>query len=48
MEHRILMNQFAGVKSVIGTLWTVDDSTVQHLVEVFYKNLCKGGKIVWI
>ncbi|KAG2115415.1 hypothetical protein BD769DRAFT_1752789 [Suillus cothurnatus] len=37
--------QFAGVKSVIGTLWTVDDSTVQRLVEAFYKNLCKGGKM---
>jgi CHAT domain-containing protein len=37
--------QFAGVKSVIGTLWTVDDSTVQRLVEAFYKNLCKSGKM---
>ncbi|KAG2083938.1 CHAT domain-containing protein [Suillus cothurnatus] len=35
--------QFAGVKSVIGTLWTVDDSTVQRLVEAFYKNLCRSG-----
>ncbi|KAG2139978.1 CHAT domain-containing protein [Suillus cothurnatus] len=37
--------QFAGVKSVIGTLWTVDDSTVQRLVEAFYKHLCKSGKM---
>ncbi|KAG2114914.1 CHAT domain-containing protein [Suillus cothurnatus] len=37
--------QFAGVKSVIGTLWTVDDSTVQRLVEAFYKILCKSGKM---
>jgi CHAT domain-containing protein len=37
--------QFAGVKSVIGTLWTVDDSTVQRFVEAFYKNLCKSGKM---
>ncbi|KAG1809494.1 TPR-like protein [Suillus variegatus] len=35
--------QFAGVKSVIGTLWKVDDGTVQRLVELFYKNLCGDG-----
>ncbi|KAG1729054.1 CHAT domain-containing protein [Suillus occidentalis] len=32
--------QFAGVKSVVGTLWKVNDATVQRLVEAFYKNLC--------
>ncbi|KAG1820883.1 CHAT domain-containing protein [Suillus subaureus] len=32
--------QFAGVKSVVGTLWKVNDSTMQRLVEAFYKNLC--------
>ncbi|KIK34649.1 hypothetical protein CY34DRAFT_17579 [Suillus luteus UH-Slu-Lm8-n1] len=37
--------QFAGVKSVIGTLWKVTDSTVQRLVEAFYKNLCGDGKM---
>ncbi|KAG1832888.1 TPR-like protein [Suillus subalutaceus] len=36
--------QFAGVKSVIGTLWKVDDSTVQRLVEAFYKHLCGMAK----
>ncbi|KAG2147438.1 CHAT domain-containing protein, partial [Suillus bovinus] len=35
--------QFAGVNSVVGTLWKVTDSTVQHLVEAFYKNLCGNG-----
>ncbi|KAG2144699.1 CHAT domain-containing protein [Suillus bovinus] len=35
--------QFAGIKSVIGTLWKVNDSTVQRLVEAFYKNLCGDG-----
>ncbi|KAG1787124.1 CHAT domain-containing protein [Suillus plorans] len=35
--------QFAGVKSVVGTLWKVDDSTVQRFVEKFYKNLCGDG-----
>jgi len=37
--------QFAGVKSVIGTLWNVEDSTVRHLVEAFYKNFCGDGKM---
>ncbi|KAG1838378.1 CHAT domain-containing protein [Suillus subalutaceus] len=37
--------QFAGVKSVVGTLWKVSDSTVQRLVEAFYKNLCRDGKM---
>ncbi|KIK39525.1 hypothetical protein CY34DRAFT_89051 [Suillus luteus UH-Slu-Lm8-n1] len=37
--------QFAGVKSVIGTLWKVTDSTVQRLVEAFYKKLCGDGKM---
>ncbi|KAG1850943.1 CHAT domain-containing protein [Suillus subluteus] len=37
--------QFAGVKSVVGTLWNVNDSTVQRLVEAFYKNLCGDGKM---
>ncbi|KAG1862811.1 CHAT domain-containing protein, partial [Suillus subalutaceus] len=37
--------QFTGVKSVIGTLWKVNDSTVQRLVEAFYKNLCRNSKM---
>ncbi|KAG2153457.1 CHAT domain-containing protein [Suillus bovinus] len=37
--------QFAGVKSVIGTLWKVNDSTVERLVKAFYKNLCGDGKM---
>ncbi|KAG1719730.1 CHAT domain-containing protein [Suillus paluster] len=37
--------QFSGVKSVIGTFWNVDDSTVQRLVEAFYKNFCGDGKM---
>jgi len=35
--------QFAGVKSVVGRLWGVNDWTVQRLVEAFYKNLCGDG-----
>ncbi|KAG2747171.1 hypothetical protein P692DRAFT_201606729 [Suillus brevipes Sb2] len=38
--------QFAGVKSVVGTLWKVNDSTVQRLVKAFYKNLCGDGKMI--
>ncbi|KIK41218.1 hypothetical protein CY34DRAFT_85766, partial [Suillus luteus UH-Slu-Lm8-n1] len=38
--------QFAGVKSVVGTLWKVNGSAVQGLVEAFYKNLCRDGKMI--
>ncbi|KAG2742688.1 hypothetical protein P692DRAFT_20879403 [Suillus brevipes Sb2] len=38
--------QFAGVKSVVGTLWNVDDSTAQRLIEAFYINLCGDGKMM--
>jgi CHAT domain-containing protein len=37
--------QFAGVKSVIGTFWSVEDSTVQRLVEAFYKRFWGDGKL---
>ncbi|KAG1818136.1 CHAT domain-containing protein [Suillus subaureus] len=37
--------QFAGIKSIVGSLWKVNDSTVQRLVEAFYKNLCGDGKM---
>ncbi|KAG2131925.1 CHAT domain-containing protein [Suillus cothurnatus] len=36
--------QFSGFKSVIGTLWEVDDSVAQHVVEAFYKNMFKDLK----
>ncbi|KIK33299.1 hypothetical protein CY34DRAFT_717995 [Suillus luteus UH-Slu-Lm8-n1] len=29
--------QFSGFKSVVSTLWEVDDSVVKHVVEAFYK-----------
>ncbi|KAG1726151.1 CHAT domain-containing protein [Suillus lakei] len=35
--------QFAGVQSVVGTLWEVDDGTVGRFVKAFYKNLCGDG-----
>ncbi|KAG1824275.1 CHAT domain-containing protein [Suillus variegatus] len=31
--------QFSGFKSVIGTLWQVDDSVAQHVVKAFYVNM---------
>ncbi|KAG1741307.1 TPR-like protein [Suillus lakei] len=43
--HLVAGLQFVGIKSVIGTLWQVNDSTVQRLVEAFYKNLCGDGKM---
>ncbi|KAJ8582403.1 hypothetical protein M405DRAFT_566333 [Rhizopogon salebrosus TDB-379] len=43
--HLAAALQFAGVKSVIGTFWKVNDSTVQRLVEAFYRNLCGDGKM---
>ncbi|KAG2153372.1 CHAT domain-containing protein [Suillus clintonianus] len=41
--HLAAALQFAGVKSVIGTLWRVNDATVRRLVEAFYKNFCGDG-----
>ncbi|KAG1897223.1 CHAT domain-containing protein [Suillus fuscotomentosus] len=39
--------QFSGFKSIIGTLWEVDDSVAKHIVEAFYGymigDLQKGG-----
>ncbi|KAG1824271.1 CHAT domain-containing protein [Suillus variegatus] len=39
--------QFSGFKSVVGTLWEVDDSVAKHVVEAFYGymfgDLQKGG-----
>ncbi|KAG1883329.1 CHAT domain-containing protein [Suillus subluteus] len=31
--------QFSGFKSVIGTLWEVDDAVAKHVVKAFYENL---------
>ncbi|KIJ60756.1 hypothetical protein HYDPIDRAFT_116809 [Hydnomerulius pinastri MD-312] len=35
--------QFVGVKSVIGTLWSVGDSMTYQFVSTFYKEFCKDG-----
>ncbi|KAG1853201.1 CHAT domain-containing protein [Suillus subalutaceus] len=34
--------QFSGFKSVIGTLWVVNDAVAKHVVEAFYKKIVKG------
>ncbi|KAG2145206.1 CHAT domain-containing protein [Suillus clintonianus] len=36
--------QFSGFKSVVGTLWEVDDAVAKHVVEAFYKNMVKNLK----
>ncbi|KIK37570.1 hypothetical protein CY34DRAFT_810181 [Suillus luteus UH-Slu-Lm8-n1] len=35
--------QFSGFKSVIGTLWEVDDAVAKHVVEAFYENMFEDG-----
>jgi CHAT domain-containing protein len=37
--------QFAGVKSVIGTFFSVEDAIVGRLVKAFYKDFCGDGKM---
>ncbi|KAG2045945.1 hypothetical protein BDR06DRAFT_899999, partial [Suillus hirtellus] len=41
--------QFSGFKSVVGTLWEVDDAVTKHVVEAFYGymfgDLKKGGVV---
>ncbi|KAG1788986.1 CHAT domain-containing protein [Suillus plorans] len=36
--------QFSGFKSVIGTLWQVDDSVAKHVVNAFYENMFQDLK----
>ena len=43
MIHLAAGLQFTGVKSVIGTLWTISDAIAYMLVPEFYKELCAGG-----
>ncbi|KAG1721707.1 CHAT domain-containing protein [Suillus lakei] len=41
--------QFSGFKSVIGTLWEVDDAVAKHVVEAFYKHMfedLKDGEVM--
>ena len=43
MIHLAAGLQFTGVKSVIGTLWTISDVVAYLLVPEFYKAFCAGG-----
>ena len=43
MIHLAAGSQFTGVKSVIGTLWTISDAIAYLLVPEFYKEFCAGG-----
>ncbi|KAG1720183.1 CHAT domain-containing protein [Suillus occidentalis] len=36
--------QFSGFKSVVGTLWEVNDSVARHVVEAFYTNMFNDSK----
>ncbi|KAG2087688.1 uncharacterized protein F5147DRAFT_764790 [Suillus discolor] len=36
--------QFSGFKSVVGTLWEVDDSVAKHVVEAFYRYMFRDLK----
>ncbi|KAG1766373.1 CHAT domain-containing protein [Suillus placidus] len=36
--------QFAGFKSVVGTLWEVDDAVAKHVVKAFYTNMFEDLK----
>ncbi|KAG0700810.1 hypothetical protein DFH29DRAFT_1053710 [Suillus ampliporus] len=38
--------QFLGFKSVIGTLWGVDDALARHVVDAFYKNMFKKKGVI--
>ncbi|KAG1880056.1 CHAT domain-containing protein [Suillus subluteus] len=41
--HLVPALQFAGVNSVVRTLWEVNDIAVQHLVKAFYEKFCGDG-----
>ncbi|KAH7920930.1 hypothetical protein BV22DRAFT_1132700 [Leucogyrophana mollusca] len=35
--------QFSGYRSVIGSMWAVDDGTVERMTQEFYRNMFDGG-----
>ncbi|KAF9219471.1 hypothetical protein BS17DRAFT_760983 [Gyrodon lividus] len=37
--------QFSGFRSVIGTMWAVDDAMAETMVGAFYKNMFDGGVV---
>ncbi|KAG1775941.1 CHAT domain-containing protein, partial [Suillus placidus] len=41
--------QFSGFKSIVGTLWEVDDAVAEHVVQAFYENMfedLEGGGVM--
>ncbi|KAG2342131.1 hypothetical protein BDR05DRAFT_847216, partial [Suillus weaverae] len=36
--------QFSGFKSVVGTLWEVNDAVAKHMVKSFYENMFEDLK----
>ena len=41
--HLAAAMQFAGFRSVIGSMWSVDDDVARHVVSAFYDNLVDGS-----
>jgi CHAT domain-containing protein len=41
--HLAAAMQFSGFRSVIGSMWTVDDEAAQEVVSAFYGNLVDGS-----
>ncbi|KAF8442050.1 CHAT domain-containing protein [Boletus edulis BED1] len=41
--HLAATMQFVGYRSVIGTMWAVDDSMARHMVKAFYASLFASG-----
>ncbi|KIK39089.1 hypothetical protein CY34DRAFT_808677, partial [Suillus luteus UH-Slu-Lm8-n1] len=35
--------QFSGFRSVVGSMWSVDDEVAQEVVSAFYRNLVDGS-----
>ncbi|KAG0698936.1 hypothetical protein DFH29DRAFT_877650 [Suillus ampliporus] len=44
--HLAVGLQFSRFKSVIGTLWAVDDAVAKHVVETFYENMFKKKGVI--
>ncbi|KAF9239427.1 hypothetical protein BU15DRAFT_61939 [Melanogaster broomeanus] len=42
--HLAAAMQFAGFKSVVGTMWGVDDAFVHYMVTAFYRNMFESSK----
>jgi hypothetical protein len=42
--HLAAAMQFSGFRSVIGSMWSVDDDVAGQLVSAFYNNLVKGSE----